>query len=92
MNLDNWNPLARHAFIVLIVAPLSLLVLLVAADVASQGLAADWGTDIHDGADVALKSLGGGVVALCTLYVTPLTRQYGVGSAQPTSTSGAQDA
>lgn len=92
MNLDNWNPFARHAFIVLVVVPLSILVLLVAADVAAQGLAADWGTDVHDGADAALKSLGGGVVALGALYVTPLTRQYGIGSKQPTSTSGGQDA
>mgnify|MGYP000948771525 CR=1 FL=1 len=78
--LDRLNPLARHALIVLVVVPVSLLVLLVAGDVAAQGLNADWGNDFHDGADAALKSLGGGVVALFTLYVTPLTRQYGVGS------------
>ena len=66
--LDKLNPEARHIVLILIVVSLTWL----AASIPALNLDPLW------------APLAGAAVTALLAYFTPLTRQYGVGSARPT--------
>ena len=68
MMLDKLHPETRHIVLILIVVALTWA----AASIPALNLDPLW------------APLAGGVVTALLAYFTPLTRQYGVGSARPT--------
>lgn len=79
--LDRLPAPARHALILMGLAPLTILVSVPATQVIANGgiTGLDWHTVWTSAIDGSAASLASGALAWVALVVTPLTRQYGVG-------------
>lgn len=79
--LDKWAAWARHLFILAVVAPVAALVVSVATGIVTSGgfSDVDFGTVFAASLDLAAVSLASGILGWVALFITPLTRQYGVG-------------
>lgn len=92
VTLDKIPALWRHVIILVLISPLGM----VALDLARL-IIADGGVRGLDGGallallDTFAVAAAGGIVSSVTMYVTPLTRQYGVGSIPADLTEGLRD-
>ncbi len=82
VSLDTMHPAARSATVLCLIAPLvALLGGFVAAVLAAGGVSGvDCGNTATTALDTAGVALATGVGTFLTLWVTPLTSRYGVGS------------
>lgn len=80
--IDRLHPAARSLVVLCVIAPLtSLLGGFVAAVLQASGASGvDWAATTGAALDTASVVLATGVATFLTLYVTPLTTRYGVGS------------
>jgi hypothetical protein len=79
--LDKIPAVWRHLIILAVVSPIALLIVTVcAAIVTGGGFALDWAAELTKAGNIAVVSAAGGISGWVLLYITPLTRQYGVGS------------
>lgn len=80
--LDRLNPAARSAAVLCVLAPLVALIGgFVAAVLTSGGVSdVDWAATSRAAIDTAGVALATGVGTFVTMWVTPLTARYGVGS------------
>lgn len=85
--LDNLHPALRSVIVLCAIAPLTaLLGGFVAAVLQANGASGvDWATTTGTALDTGSVVLATGVATFLTLYVTPLTARYGVGSSSSTS-------
>lgn len=86
MNLDTIHPAARSVIVLCVLAPLAAtLGGFVAAVLQAGGVTGvDWGGTATSALDAGGVALATGLATFLTLYVTPLTRRYGVGSSDST--------
>lgn len=81
----------RHFLILVFLAPLVLFVSLLAAQIVAgggiDGFA--WGDEAYAALNTAIVTIASGLLSWIALYVTPLTRQYGVGSGNGSTVVGA---
>lgn len=80
--LDTLHPAARSLVVLCVIAPLVALVGgFVAAVLQANGASGvDWAATASGALDAASVVLATGVATFITMYVTPLTARYGVGS------------
>ncbi len=79
--LDKLPAAVRHFLILVVVAPLAgALALILSAIVTAGGLGVDWSTVLGVAGDSAAVTAASGALAWLGLVVTPITRQYGVGT------------
>ncbi len=85
MNLDTMPAAARSAIVLCVLAPAVALVLgFTAAVLTSGGVSGvDWPATAKTALDTAGVVLATGVGTFVTMWVTPLTSRYGVGSHEP---------
>ena len=83
--LDRLHPVARAAVVLLGVLPAVAFVgAFFAAIVTANGVTGvDWAATLTAAINVAGVAFASGGGTLVALYVTPLTRDYGIGSASP---------
>lgn len=79
--LDNLPAWSRHLLVLAVIAPVAGFVgFEAAAVVANHGISGmDWSGEAQSALDVAAVTSASGVIAWVAMFVTPLTRQYGVG-------------
>lgn len=79
--LDRLPAWGRHAVILCVIAPLVALIGVPLAAILAAGgvLGVDWHDVLVDAVNAAGTSLATGIGAWIASYVSPLTRQYGVG-------------
>lgn len=80
--LDDLKPAARHFVLLVVLAFATALLLAVGADMAQLGLDAFTRDNALDALDTSVKAAGAGLGTWVALVLTPLTRQYGVGSSE----------
>lgn len=82
MNLDTIHPAARSAIVLCVLAPIvAALGALIAAVMQAGGVTdVDWPATATAALDTAGVALATGMATFLTLWATPLTRRYGVGS------------
>lgn len=80
--LDGLAAWLRSLIVLCVLAPVAGFVGTVATKVISEGgvVAIDWAATASTGVDVAGVALASGALAWLGLYITPLTRKFGVGS------------
>jgi hypothetical protein len=83
--LDRLSPAARSAVVLCLLAPLTaLLGAVVAAVLAAGGVSGlDWAATGRAALDAGATALATGAATFATMYVSPLTARYGVGSRVP---------
>lgn len=79
--LDGLPAYVRHAIILCVIAPATSFVLMPIGAVISSGgvFGIGWATVFADAANAAGVSFASGATTMIALWVTPLTRQYGLG-------------
>lgn len=80
--LDRLRPATRSAVVLCVLAPLTALLggFLAAVLQAGGASGVDWAATTAAALDTASMALATGLATFLTLYVTPLTARYGVGS------------
>jgi hypothetical protein len=80
--LDRLPAWGRHLLVLAVLAPLLAgLAIVLGAVIAAGGVDVDWSGTLKIALDAVAVSAAGGLLSWCGLYLTPLTRQYGVGAA-----------
>ena len=81
--LDKLPAWARHLLIAVVVAPVAGFAGIEALTVvqAAGFSGVDWPASVSTGANAAAVTAASGALGWLALFVTPLTRKYGVGSA-----------
>lgn len=81
---DQLHPAARSAIVLGLLVPLMAAATALAGAVMAAGGASgvDWGATLTAALDAAAVAAAGGVGTFGALYVTPLTREFGIGSAK----------
>ena len=79
--LDSLAPWLRSLIVLIVVAPAAGFVGTVATEVITQRTVLDlaWASVAETGVDVAGVAAASGALAWLALFVTPLTRKFGVG-------------
>jgi hypothetical protein len=82
--LDGLHPALRHFLIAVVVAPFAgFLGIVVGSLVANGGFSGfDFGSEALTALNAASVVAGSGLLGWSALYLTPLTRQYGIGSGE----------
>lgn len=80
----------RHFLILVVLAPLVLFASLIAARIVAEGGIDGfaWDDEAYAAFNTSIVSLMGGVLTWVALYITPLTRQYGVGAGATSTVVG----
>lgn len=91
--LDRLSPQVRHFLIACVLAPLAGLAgVLLTGIVGNGGFSGyDFATEFVTAANAAAVVAASGALGWVGLYITPLTRQYGVGSTPETPTPDADE-
>lgn len=92
--LDRLPPFARHAVVLLVLAPLvALLGVFTLAVLTADGVfSVDWAATARAALDAAGVSEATGIATLCTLFATPLTSAYGMSAPKASEVDEGDDA
>lgn len=79
--MDRLSPALRHFLIVAVLPTVAAILLHVGSTVVQTGdvYAVDWSAEMRASVNAAALALFSGLATWVGLYLTPLTRQYGVG-------------
>lgn len=80
--LDSIPAIWRHLLVLILVTPLAAFGITLFTAVVADGLATDFAGILYAGLNLAVITAASGALTWIALYVTPLTRQYGVGSSK----------
>lgn len=78
--LDRIPAMWRHLLVLMVVSPLAAFAITVFTAVVADGITTDFAGIALAGLNLAVITAASGALTWIALYVTPLTRQYGVGS------------
>lgn len=80
--LDRLPAWARHLVALAVIAPVAIFVTVVATAIVTAGGLSGFDADAtgHIALDAAAVSFASGILGWLTLFITPITRQYGVGA------------
>lgn len=83
-NLDRLPTWAQYLIALVIISPVAGFVVLEATVVVTSGgvTGIDWATELSRGGNAAAATAASGLVGWVTLFITPITRKFGVGKAQ----------